>query len=108
MASTIRWLGPALFLLGAGAIATAKYTDTGDIQPEAPVEQQAEFESGCVGRTLAVLIEKPGRHPGQMVGRSPYLQAVHLDCDTGLTGRIVEAEITSAGPNSLAGRRVVA
>jgi hypothetical protein len=45
MASTIRWLGPALFLLGAGAIATAKYTDTGDIQPEAPVEQQAEFES---------------------------------------------------------------
>ncbi len=69
-------------------------------------EQQAEFQAGCVGRTLAVLIEKPGRHPGQMVGRSPYLQAVHLDCDPGLTGRIVEAEITSAGPNSLAGRRV--
>jgi tRNA-2-methylthio-N6-dimethylallyladenosine synthase len=70
--------------------------------------QQTEFQAGCVGRTLAVLIEKAGRHPGQMVGRSPYLQAVHLDCDTGLTGRIVEAEITSAGPNSLAGRRVVA
>ncbi len=69
-------------------------------------EQQAEFQAGCVGRTLSVLIEKPGRHPGQMVGRSPYLQAVHLDCDPGLTGRIVEAEITSAGPNSLAGRRV--
>ena len=69
-------------------------------------EQRAEFQAGCVGRTLAVLIEKPGRHPGQMVGRSPYLQAVHLDCDTDLAGRIVEAEITSAGPNSLAGRRV--
>jgi tRNA-2-methylthio-N6-dimethylallyladenosine synthase len=69
-------------------------------------EQQAEFQSGFVGRTLSVLIEKAGRHPGQMVGRSPYLQAVHLDCDTALTGRIVEAEITSAGSNSLAGRRV--
>jgi tRNA-2-methylthio-N6-dimethylallyladenosine synthase len=69
-------------------------------------EQQAEFQAGCVGRTLSVLIEKAGRHPGQMVGRSPYLQAVHLDCDSGLTGRIVEAEITSAGPNSLAGRRI--
>jgi len=69
-------------------------------------EQQTEFQAGSVGRTLSVLIEKPGRHPGQMVGRSPYLQAVHLDCDPGLTGRIVEAEITSAGPNSLAGRRV--
>jgi tRNA-2-methylthio-N6-dimethylallyladenosine synthase len=41
-----------------------------------------------------------------MVGRSPYLQAVHLDCDPDLAGRIIEAEITSAGPNSLAGRRV--
>ena len=69
-------------------------------------EQQAEFQAGCVGRTVSVLIEKPGRHPGQMVGRSPYLQAVHLDCDPGLAGRIIEVEITSAGPNSLAGRRV--
>ncbi len=69
-------------------------------------EHQTEFQAGCVGRILSVLIEKPGRHPGQMVGRSPYLQAVHLDCDPGLAGRIIEAEITSAGPNSLAGRRV--
>ena len=33
----------------------------------------------CVGRTLPVLFEKPGRHPGQLVGRSPYLQAVHAE-----------------------------
>jgi tRNA-2-methylthio-N6-dimethylallyladenosine synthase len=66
-------------------------------------EQQAEFQAGCVGRRLAVLIEKPGRHAGQMVGRSPYLQAVHLECDAGLAGRIVEVEITGAGPNSLSG-----
>ena len=69
-------------------------------------EQQTEFQVECIGRTLPILIEKPGRHPGQMVGRSPYLQAVHLDCETGLTGRIVDVTITSAGPNSLAGQRV--
>ncbi|HUS53105.1 MAG TPA: tRNA (N6-isopentenyl adenosine(37)-C2)-methylthiotransferase MiaB [Thermohalobaculum sp.] len=69
-------------------------------------EQQAAFQSDCIGRTLAVLIEKPGRHPGQMVGRSPYLQAVHLDCDPGSTGKIVDAVIIGAATNSLSGRLV--
>jgi len=68
-------------------------------------EHQAAFQAGCVGRTLPVLIEKPGRHPGQMVGRSPYLQAVYLDCDPDAVGRILDVEITGAGPNSLSGRR---
>jgi tRNA-2-methylthio-N6-dimethylallyladenosine synthase len=70
------------------------------------IEQQAAFQAECVGRTLPVLIEKAGRHPGQMVGRSPYLQAVHLDCDPGLAGQIVEAAIVAAAANSLAGRLV--
>jgi tRNA-2-methylthio-N6-dimethylallyladenosine synthase len=54
---------------------------------------------------LAILIEKPGRHPGQMVGRSPYSQAVHLECEPDMAGLIIDAEIISAGPNSLAGCR---
>ncbi|MDH3669002.1 MAG: tRNA (N6-isopentenyl adenosine(37)-C2)-methylthiotransferase MiaB [Paracoccaceae bacterium] len=66
-------------------------------------EQQTAFQQACIGRTLPVLIEKPGRHPGQMVGRSPYLQAVHLDCDPGLTGRIVDVTIEKASANSLSG-----
>ena len=41
--------------------------------------QQAAFNRGCVGRTFDVLFEKPGRHPGQIVGRSPYLQPVQVD-----------------------------
>ncbi len=41
--------------------------------------QQATFNEACVGRTLPVLFEKPGRRPGQLVGRSPYLQAVHAE-----------------------------
>jgi tRNA-2-methylthio-N6-dimethylallyladenosine synthase len=65
--------------------------------------QQAEFQAAMVGRTLPVLIEKPGRNPGQMVGRSPYLHAVHLSADAGLAGRIVPARIEASGPNSLAG-----
>ncbi len=69
-------------------------------------EQQKAFQQTCVGRTLPVLIEKPGRKPGQMVGRSPYLQAVHLDADPTLTGRIVEVAIEAARPNSLAGRLI--
>ena len=66
-------------------------------------EQQTAFQQAMVGRTLPVLIEKPGRMPGQMVGRSPYLHAVHLQATPDQVGRIVEARITASGPNSLAG-----
>ncbi|MCL5778319.1 tRNA (N6-isopentenyl adenosine(37)-C2)-methylthiotransferase MiaB [Limibaculum sp. FT325] len=69
-------------------------------------EQQAAFQAGCVGREMPVLIEKPGRHAGQMVGRSPWLQAVHLAADAGLLGRIVPVAIEGVGTNSLAGRLV--
>ena len=67
-------------------------------------EQQTAFQQGCVGRVLPVLVEKPGRNAGQMVGRSPYLQAVHMDADAALAGRIVDVEITGSATNSLAGR----
>jgi tRNA-2-methylthio-N6-dimethylallyladenosine synthase len=65
--------------------------------------QQSAFNAGCVGRTLPVLFERPGRHGGQLVGRSPYLQAVHADAGPEWLGRIMPVEIAAAGPNSLAG-----
>ncbi len=65
--------------------------------------QQAAFNERSVGRTLPVLFEKPGRRPGQLVGRSPYLQAVHADAQPELLGQILPVEISSFGPNSLAG-----
>ncbi|MEO1774762.1 MAG: tRNA (N6-isopentenyl adenosine(37)-C2)-methylthiotransferase MiaB [Pseudomonadota bacterium] len=65
-------------------------------------EQQAAFQQAKVGTRMGVLLEKPGRHPGQMVGRSPWLQAVHLDADPTRRGEIVEVEITAARANSLA------
>lgn len=61
------------------------------------------FTHRLVGRRLPVLFEKPGRLPGQLVGRSPYLQPVNVMAPTDMMGRIVEVDITSAGPNSLFG-----
>jgi tRNA-2-methylthio-N6-dimethylallyladenosine synthase len=70
--------------------------------------QQRAFNADLVGRTLPVLFEKPGRRAGQIVGRSPYLQAVHCEGRPDLIGRIAPVAIVSAGQNSLAGRRAPA
>ena len=66
-------------------------------------EQQSNFNSQCVGKTLPVLFDKPGRNPGQLVGRSPYLQLVHADADRALLGQIRPVEISSVNSNSLSG-----
>jgi tRNA-2-methylthio-N6-dimethylallyladenosine synthase len=66
-------------------------------------EQQRAFNESCVGRVLPVLFEKPGRHPGQLIGRSPYLQAVHADAPGDRIGDILTVRIAAAQPNSLAG-----
>ncbi len=61
------------------------------------------FDRATVGRRLKVLFEGRGRKPGQIAGRSPYLQAVHVEGPEGLIGEIVEVDIEAAGPNSLHG-----
>jgi tRNA-2-methylthio-N6-dimethylallyladenosine synthase len=61
------------------------------------------FTARLVGRRLPVLFEKAGRLPGQLVGRSPYLQPVNVIAPPEMMGRIVDVEITAAGPNSLFG-----
>ena len=66
-------------------------------------QAHARFNGAAVGRTLPVLFEKPGRHEGQLVGRSPYLQLVHADAAPELIGQMVNVEIRAAGANSLAG-----
>jgi tRNA-2-methylthio-N6-dimethylallyladenosine synthase len=63
--------------------------------------QQARFNAGCVGLTLPVLFAGPGRHPGQIVGRSPFLQPVHVTGSTELVGQEMEVRIVDALPNSL-------
>jgi tRNA-2-methylthio-N6-dimethylallyladenosine synthase len=67
------------------------------------LEQQAAFNASCVGKTLPVLFERPGRHDGQAIGRSPYLQAVHVDGAAHLIGQIRDIPIIEVRPNSLKG-----
>jgi tRNA-2-methylthio-N6-dimethylallyladenosine synthase len=66
-------------------------------------QQMQAFNRNCVGRVLPVLLEKPGRNHGQLIGRSPYLQSVHLTADPALLGQIVPVLIEAVGPNSLSG-----
>ena len=66
-------------------------------------EQQAAFNAAQVGRVLSVLFERPGRKPGQIAGRSPYLQAVHVEAEGARIGEIFPVHITHAGSNSLSG-----
>jgi tRNA-2-methylthio-N6-dimethylallyladenosine synthase len=68
------------------------------------IDAQAHaFDEATVGRRVKVLFERTGRKPGQIGGRSPYLQAVHGAGPAALIGQIVEVDIVSAGPNSLTG-----
>ncbi|MCW8058373.1 MULTISPECIES: tRNA (N6-isopentenyl adenosine(37)-C2)-methylthiotransferase MiaB [Agrobacterium] len=65
------------------------------------LRQQKEFAESLVGKTMDVLLEKPGRMHEQLIGRSPWLQSVNLDAKTLKIGDIVNVRITATGPNSL-------
>ena len=71
-------------------------------------EQQRAFNAAQIGRTLPVLVAGKGRMPGQMHGRSPYLQSVHFDGVPDLVGAIVDVRISGSSQNSLAGALVAA
>ena len=62
---------------------------------------QREFNAGFAGRDMDVLLEKPGRLPGQLVGRSPYLQAVQVMAPATLIGSVRRVTVTEVGSNSL-------
>ena len=64
-------------------------------------DQQA-FNARTVGRGCDVLIERRGKLPGQMLGKSPWLQSVHVDT-AARVGELLAVEIVAAGPNSVAG-----
>ncbi|ROT95598.1 tRNA (N6-isopentenyl adenosine(37)-C2)-methylthiotransferase MiaB [Altererythrobacter sp. FM1] len=64
---------------------------------------QMAFNQASVGKTCPVLVERKGKKPGQLLGKSPWLQSVWFDSDVSI-GEIVEVELAEAGPNSMAGR----
>lgn len=68
--------------------------------------QQRATQEAMVGREVAVLYEKVGRLPGQMVGKSDHLHAVHVSDPEARVGDLVRVRITASAPNSLAGTRI--
>jgi tRNA-2-methylthio-N6-dimethylallyladenosine synthase len=65
--------------------------------------QRNAFCSGLVGRTIPVLFEKPGRLPGQLIGRTPYLQSLHASAPESLIGKVAPVRVAAVTPNAMAG-----
>lgn len=66
-------------------------------------EQQTAFNRSKIGQSMSVLLDRDGRYPGQKVGRSPWLQSVHVAADDRMYGKIVTVRIDDASLNSLTG-----
>jgi tRNA-2-methylthio-N6-dimethylallyladenosine synthase len=93
-------------------------TKAAEAQPQVPYEitaerlqrlqaqifaQQTAFNRSFTGKSLDVLMEKPARRPGQLVGRSPYLQPIHADGPQSDIGRVKHVIIDAVGTNGLLG-----
>jgi tRNA-2-methylthio-N6-dimethylallyladenosine synthase len=66
-------------------------------------DQQADFNASCVGLTIPVLFASAGRHPGQIMGKSPWMQPVHVLGASELIGTQQRVKIVAAHTNSLSG-----
>jgi tRNA-2-methylthio-N6-dimethylallyladenosine synthase len=73
-------------------------------RPGTPAAETEQLPDAVRDDRLPVLLERPGRHVGQLIGRSPYMQAVHVEADASSLGHVLEVEIRAARANSLAGR----
>ena len=69
------------------------------------MEQSRHFNAAKVGTTTRILIDRVGRKPGQMIGKSPWLQSVFVDTDAAI-GDMIDVRLTAALPNSLAGEMI--
>ena len=93
-------------------------TPAAEMDAQVPPEEQADrlqrlqavitrqwraFNAQSSGRTVEVLLEKPGKLPGQLVGRTPYLQAVQVMAPRSAVGSLVQVAITEIGSNTLFG-----
>lgn len=67
-------------------------------------DYQTKFNEACVGKTFEVLFEQQGRHKGQIIGRTPYMQNLHAKADTNMLNKIVDVKVEQATTNSLSGK----
>ena len=77
-----------------------------DILQSLLFEYQEKFNRSCIGKTMPVLFENKGRHTGQLIGRTPYMQNLHALADKHNLNKIVNIKITDATNNSLSGEIV--
>ena len=69
-------------------------------------DYQEKFNKSCIGQTMPVLFEQKGRHKGQLIGRTPYMQNLHIETKRDNMNKIVDVVVTEATTNSLSGREV--
>lgn len=67
---------------------------------------QEAFNKSCVGKIMPVLFEQKGRHKGQLIGRTPYMQNLHIETNSDNINKIIEVEVTEATTNSLSGKEI--
>ena len=74
-----------------------------DVLQKLLFDYQTKFNEDSVGKVFAVLFEQKGRHKGQLIGRTPYMQNLHAKADDNMLNKIVEVRVTGATTNSLSG-----
>jgi tRNA-2-methylthio-N6-dimethylallyladenosine synthase len=74
-----------------------------DVLQKLLLAQQYGFDDSKIGQVLPVLFEKMARDPGQIMGRTPFSQPVHVQADAALIGRVADVKITRRTANSLHG-----
>lgn len=70
-------------------------------------QQQKAYNLNCVGETVPILFDRPGKREKQIHGRTPYMQSVHCEGTPSMIGQIIDVKITSATQNSLTGTPVI-
>ena len=69
-------------------------------------DYQTKFNESCVGKTMPVLFEQKGRHKGQLIGRTPYMQNLHIETKDDNMNKIVDVVVCEATTNSLSGKEL--
>lgn len=69
-------------------------------------DYQTKFNQSCIGKTMPVLFEQKGRHKGQLIGRTPYMQNLHIATKGDNINKIVDVVVTDATTNSLSGKEL--
>lgn len=67
---------------------------------------QEKFNKSCVGKVMPVLLEQKGRHKGQLIGRTPYMQNLHIETGSANMNKIIDVEVIDATTNSLSGKEI--